>query len=819
MAVAQACFHCGEPVPLDVDLTVTVDGEVQPLCCTGCHAVATTILGSGLDAFYRFRPGPTGQPEDLSAASASRYASFDRERVQKDFVYCAPDGTRETSMLVEGLYCAACGWLIENSLSEAEGVEEVRVNPATGRAILRWNPEQVPLSQLMAHMGRLGYRPHPVLPEASDAQAEKERRYALRRLVVAGLGMMQAMMFAVALYSGQFHGMETIYEDFLRTVSMLVATPVVLYAGLPIFLGAIRDLRNGRPGMDVPVALAIGGAYSASVWITFAGGSEVYFDSVSMFTFFLLIARYVEMSARHRANATTDALGRLVPGTAVRIGAHGEEEIPVRDLEVTDQVLVRPGATVPADGRISQGDSSLDESMLTGESEPQARTTGDPVVGGSVNLGDSFQMRVERVGQDTTISHIARLLRRAQSQRPRIARLADTAGRWFVTAVLIASATVFAAWWQVDPSLAFPITLAMLVATCPCALSLATPTALAAGTNRLAGSGLLVTQPDALETLARVDHVVLDKTGTLTEGRLSISEIRNSGRLGDQEVMELACALEQHSEHPIARAFSAPRSLRAQSASVIRGGGVEGEVDGRRVRIGRPDWVAALAGQEAPAADERGAWIALGDAQGVLASFRLADQVRADARVAMERLREQGITVEVASGDSPGAVEAAANDLGLPAWQARMSPEDKLQRLRTLQEQGATVLMVGDGINDAPVLAGANVSAAMNEGTALAQTTAGMILLGGRLEHLAAGMETARATLRTVRQNLILSACYNASMLPLAALGFIPPWLAAIGMTASSLVVVLNSRRLAAAGSRQADTRIPAAAVREGQPA
>ncbi|WP_290631248.1 HAD-IC family P-type ATPase, partial [Aquisalimonas sp.] len=310
-----------------------------------------------------------------------------------------------------------------------------------------------------------------------------------------------------------------------------------------------------------------------------------------------------------------------------------------------------------------------------------------------------------------------------------------------------------------------------------------------------------------------------DKTGTLTEGRLSISEVRNSGRLDEQAVMELASALEQHSEHPIARAFPAPRAMRTQSATVTRGGGVEGEVDGRRLRIGRPDWVAALAGQQAPAADERGAWIALGDDQGVLASFRLADQVRTDARMAVERLREQGIAVEVASGDSPGAVEAVASELGISTWQARMSPEDKLQRLRALQEQGASVLMVGDGINDAPILAGANVSAAMNEGTALAQTTAGMILLGGRLEHLAAGMETARATLRTVRQNLILSACYNASMLPLAALGFIPPWLAAIGMTASSLVVVLNSRRLAAARKRQLEPRIPATAVREGQPA
>ncbi|MCC5859476.1 MAG: cadmium-translocating P-type ATPase [Ectothiorhodospiraceae bacterium] len=819
MRQVQDCFHCGEPVPPGLNLSVEVDGVQQPVCCTGCHAVASTILGAGLDAFYRFRPAPTGQPEDLAAANAKRYASFDQERVQQDFVYQAQDGTREASILVEGLYCAACGWLIEKSLSEAEGVEEIRVNPATGRAILRWNPETVALSSLMAHMGRLGYKPHPVLPEASDSQAVKERRSALRRLIVAGLGMMQAMMFAVALYSGQFHGMDAIYEDFLRGVSMLVATPVVLYAGLPIFLGAFRDLRNGRPGMDVPVAIAIGGAYSASVWITFAGGPEVYFDSVSMFTFFLLTARYVEMAARHRANATTDALGRLVPSTAVRLGPDGEEEIPLRDVDVGNELLVRPGATIPADGRILAGSTSVDESMLTGESEPQPRSVDSPVVGGSLNLGSTIRMRVERVGQDTMVSHIGRLLRRAQSERPALAKMADVVARWFVTVVLIAAATVFAVWWQIDPSRAFHITLAMLVATCPCALSLAMPTALAAGTNRLATEGLLVTRADALETLARVTHVVMDKTGTLTEGRLNVADIRPVTDRDEGDVMALAAALEHHSEHPIASAFPAPTRYTAERTEVTRGGGVQGLVDGRTMRIGRPDWVAALSG--APVSEElrEGAWIALGDERGLLASFRLADRLRPEAEQTVAALRDWGVTVEIASGDAPEPVQDAARELGIHTWHARMSPEDKVARLRRLQSQGAVVLMVGDGINDAPVLAGANVSAALNEGTALAQTTAGMILLGSRLSQLSDGLETARRTLRTIRQNLVLSACYNASMLPLAAMGFIPPWLAATGMTLSSLVVVLNSRRLAGRRPHQLSCPMPADSAREGQPA
>jgi len=811
------CFHCGEPIPGDIHLSIEIQGVPRGLCCTGCHAVASTIIGAGLDAFYQFRPEPTGKPEDLARADPGRYASFDEPKVQQGFVHRGEAGNCETALLVDGLYCAACGWLIEHSLADAPGVEEIRVNPATGRALLRWDPSVVSLSRLMAHMGRLGYEPHPVLPEAADSRAVAERRSAMRRLIVAGLGMMQAMMFAVGLYFGQHYGMDPVYTQFLRLVSLLVATPVVLYAALPIFIGAIRDLRNLRPGMDVPVGLAIGAGYSASVWVTFMGGPEVYFDSISMFTFFLLVARYLEMAARLRANATTDALAQLVPVTALRLrqaradlsaedqadGQGGDtewEEILSRDLQVGDRVLVRPGATIPADGVVLQGQSCVDESMLTGESAPRDLEAGSLVVGGCLNIQGSLQIRIEQVGQDTMVSHIGRLLRRAQAQRPSLARLADTVARWFVSVVLIAAAGVFAIWWHLDPAMAFPVTLAMLVATCPCALSLATPTALAAGTNRMAGDGLLVTRADALETLAAVTHVVFDKTGTLTEGRLGVVEMSLPGSLSASEAGAIAAALEQHSEHPIARAFRelAPAQTvkQAGQVQVVRGAGLEGTVQGRRYRLGRPDWVADMSGTQADPQFQRDAWVVLGSEQGMLAGYRMEDQLRPQARAAVEALQARGLTVEIASGDAPGPVADVARKLGVTGYRSRLSPEDKLSRLHDLQARGAIVLMVGDGINDAPVLAGANVSAAPNQGTALAQTSAGMILLGGQLLQLANGLHTARRTLVVIRQNLLLSAGYNLSVLPLAAMGLVPPWLAAIGMTTSSLVVVLNTRRL-----------------------
>lgn len=792
------CFHCGETVPADLDLTVRFDGQDHPVCCHGCHAVAGMILGSGLDAFYRFRPEATGQPEDLPDGDEA-FAAFDEARVQADFVHQHDDQSREASLLVDGLYCAACSWLIERGLSEAPGVEEVRVNPATGRALLRWQPGKTRLSRLMAHMNRLGYRPHPVLPEAANEQAQQERRSALRRLIVAGLGMMQAMMFAVALYAGAFHGIDPTHEQFLRIVSMLVATPVVLYAGLPIFKGAARDLRNRAPGMDVPVALAIGSGYLASVWITFFGGPEVYFDSVSMFTFFLLVARYVEMAARHKANATTDALATLVPESASRLSTDGQvEQVPLRELAVGDRLRVRPGETIPADAVIQSGDTRVDESMLTGESRAQSRGIGDSVVGGSLNVAHAIEITVTRLGQDSTVAHIARLLRRAQSERPGLTRLADRVARVFVSLVLLAAAVVFAVWWQLDPAMAFPVTLAMLVATCPCALSLATPTALAAGTGRLAGQGLLVTQADALETLARVDHVLLDKTGTLTQGRLRIVETRLSGRESEDRCRQLAAALEQHSEHPLAKAFDYRGRLPdTDQVESHRGAGVEGRMEGRRLRIGRPDWVAQLSpdGHARDPIDDE-AWVALGDETGLLAQFRLDDPLREDAVDTIAALQQQGLELEIASGDAPAPVARTAKALGIEQWTARCRPEAKLDRLKALQSQGKVVLMVGDGINDAPVLAGANIAMALNQGTALAQTSAGMIILGDRLSSLTEGLTGARQTLRVIRQNLSLSAAYNATMLPLAAMGLVAPYVAAAGMTLSSVVVVLNARRL-----------------------
>ena len=806
--VESTCFHCGEVLTGTEPWFVTIEDAPHRVCCPGCKAVAELIADTGLADFYRFRTLPANRPKGGVAAEApdQPWRPFDRPDMLDAVSAPTDDGLRTCTMLVEGVRCAACGWLIERSLEQVPGVREIRVNPATARARLVWEPGVLPLSGALGVLSRLGYQPHPGSAGAAD-MALRERRGALRRLGVAGIGMMQVMMYAVAMYVGAFQDMDAGLENLFRWVSLLVATPVALYSGRPFFTGAWRDIRAGRPGMDVPVALAVGAAWTASVLHTLSGHGEVYFDSVTMFVFFLSLARYLEMSARHRAGDTQEALARLLPEAARRRGPDGAwESVALRELRPGDIVSVRHGETLPADGRLSADGARLDESMLTGESRPRLRQAGDSALAGSVNLGDPVEFEVERTGADTLVSAIGRLLDRAQAERTPIAATADRIARWFVVGVLSAAALTWFAWNAIDPSRAFEITLAVLVVTCPCALSIATPAALTAATGYLARHGLLVTRAGAIERLAHVERVIFDKTGTLTLGQPRITDVETRGELDAEGALGIAAALEAESEHPIARAFAIAQARgEATDVQVSPGLGIEGRVAGRRWRLGRPDWVTNLAGASISedtdacgdtndAKEQTVVWLASGD--GLAARFSLADRLRAGARADVAGLLELGIAAEIASGDSADAVAPMAAAVGIRQWRAGMTPEDKLALLRERQGGGAAVAMIGDGVNDAPVLAGADVSVAMAGGTPLAQTSADMVLLGAALHPLGEGIQHARRTLRIVRQNLVWAASYNAVALPLAATGFIAPWMAAIGMSASSLLVVLNALRL-----------------------
>jgi Cu2+-exporting ATPase len=778
---AGACFHCGEPLPAHGARHVLLGAARRDFCCAGCEAAAELINACGLDDYYRVRTGaPTpagaGGP-DLSAWDIPGVVDAAVER----------DGeSRAMTILVDGMRCAACAWLIQEVLKREGGFSSVEVNATTSRARLAWNGDATLLSARLAPLRALGYTP--LLPNRGSAAAETAaRRRALKKLVVAGLGMMQAMMFAEALYFGDDGSMDLATRDLFRWLGLLVSAPVIAYAGSDFFRGALLEWRWRRLGMDFLVSVTVLLAYVASFVETLRGGPAVYFDSAVMFVFLLLATRHLERAARVRANAAVDLLARAQPEIARRVGADGEVlEVPAATLAPGDVVRVRAGETVAADGVLLAEAASFSESLLTGESRPVDKRAGDPVLAGSHAVSGSADLRVTATGTATRIAEILRLVERAQSGRPQVARIADAIASRFIVGLLVAVIAVGLWWAAVDPSRVLPIVLAVLAVTCPCALSLAVPAAQAAAHARLASLGILVVKPDVLEQLPKVDVVVLDKTGTLTTGASGLARV-DVLRGSEARALALAAALERESSHPIARAFDGrgDPALRATGVRVVPGFGIEGVVDGVACRIGRD-----------PDGDGEESVVVLADGQGPIARFVLEEALRPEAAATVARLA-RGRRVEILSGDSAPRVAAVAATLGIEAWSARRSPEQKLARIRALQAEGLKVAMVGDGINDAAVLGGADVAIALGGGAALAMSAADAVVLGDRLERVADLVDLSIEARRNMRQNLAWALAYNIGGLPLAAAGFVPPWAAALGMSLSSLLVTLNALRIA----------------------
>ena len=801
MADAQErCFHCALPVPPGSHYSVEINGKQQPMCCPGCQAVAQAIVDNNLTDFYKYRTESSATAANLVPEQLQQLSLYDKPELQGSFVSQADNKhaqIKQASLILEGIVCAACVWLNERHVNALPGVQEFRVNYTTHRATLKWDDNQIHLSDILKAIAAIGYIAHPFDTGRQEQIHKKERAKALKRLAIAGLGAMQVMMLAVALYAGEYHGMESNLERFFRWISMLIATPVVVYSARPFFIGAIRDLRRKQLGMDVPVALAIGGAFTASLWATVTNTGQVYYDSVTMFTFFLLAGRFLEMGARQRAGQAAEELVKLLPAMATRISNGEEQTVPVSELLPGDEVRVRPGESIPADGVIIEGRSSVDESLLTGESLPLGRSVGDEITGGTVNVESPIRIRVEKIGDDTVLAAIQRLLDRAQSEKPAIATMADKVAGWFVGALLLIALMVGYAWWQIAPDDALWVVISVLVVTCPCALSLATPAAMTAATGSLTRLGVLTTRGHALETLARATHVVLDKTGTVTTGQLGLERVEVIGDQTEVVCREIASALEQDSEHPIGRMLAAlSTSLKAENVQATAGMGIEGTVNGQRYRVGQEQYIQHWHDEIRAARGRASSHIWLASEQQVLCVFEFRDTLRDEAKDTIAELHRLGLQVELLSGDGQEAVSNVASALEIKYWAARQTPAGKLEHVSELQQKGAVVVMVGDGVNDAPVLAGAQVSLAMGGGTQLAQATSDMILLSQHLLHLPEAIKRARQTLRIIRQNLGWAVGYNLVALPLAALGFVAPWMAAIGMSASSLIVVVNALRL-----------------------
>lgn len=800
MAGPADCFHCGEPLPRGRPIVAVVGDERVSVCCPGCKAVAEFIDANELSAFYEHRSQPRAgmdlRPEIIV------YAPYDSDDMRRRYVHEA-DGPAEATIDVGGMFCSACAWLLDAALTRHPAVHSVDVNPATRRAVIGWDIEALPFSGLLNAIADVGFKPQPIGQDQKDPSQDSEYRLALKRLIVAAAAGMQVMMFAVALYAGDFFGIEPGVEKFLRVVSLLVALPIVFYAAVPFYRGAWRGIRAGMPGMDLPVSIAIAAAFGASLRAIWLDSGDIYLDSVAMFVGFLSATRFVEMRARHRSDDFALALARLLPDTVTRVVDGLQETVALDRIRVGDAVLIRPGDVIPADGEMISGKLEVDESMLTGESLPQTRAAGNPVYAGSTNRSGSGQVRVTLTGASTNLAGIGRLLERAKADRPPIAVLADRIASRFVVAVLAIATLTGTAWFLIDPTRAFEVVLATLVVTCPCALALATPAALAASAGRLAARGFLLVRSRVLEVLRPGATIVFDKTGTLTRGRPSVLRTRllsQDPRVSADYCIGLATQLESSSEHILARAFASAAERAEPDIGEPQpepGRGVSAMAGGLQYRIGSLDYVAEIAGDPGPVdASDPGTHVYLGSDSGFLAAFTIGDELRADAARAIDDLRRSGYRIAIASGDRPAAVADVAARLGIDDWHAGLSPAAKLEFVGRRRRSGGRIIMVGDGINDAPVLAAADASIALDAGTALARASADAIALSQRLASIVDAAEVATRTRRIIRQNIAWAIAYNLAAVPLAATGMLSPWMAALGMSASSLIVVLNALRL-----------------------
>ena len=875
------CYHCQQPVPAGIHIT---DDHGHAYCCHACEAVAHIISAHHLEQYYQVRDRPAPRPEH--PYDPAHWQAYDLPEIAAQYTYKDGDD-QEIHLYIDGLHCAACTWLISHTLQDAHGINHTRINLGTGRAEIRWR--DTPLSAILATIASLGYTPNLHTPDEEDNKQRRERNHDLLRLIVAGLGMMQVMMFATGLYTGAWHGIDHEYEQLLRWISLLCSAPVMLYAGYPYLKNAWLGLRHRQPNMDLPIALACAGAWLASLYHTLIGRGEIYYDGVTMFIFFISISRYLEAHTRRRARHNQQHFARLLPDAVYKHDGDTLRLVPLPTIQPGDHIRVLPTHTIPVDGEITGGASRIDENMLTGESTPQYKTSGDRVHAGSTNLQSPLDIRVTQTGQQTTLAAIRRISARAEQHRsPQIDRNQALAQQT-VLAVLILAAAGYLLWQWIDPTRAFDIALAILVATCPCALSLATPTVLTAALNHAHKHHILIKNSNTLDRLTHIRRILFDKTGTLTQGKY---QLRRSDYYGEpRRLLAIAKTLETHSTHPIAWYYSQQPVANVAMDNIEQhsGKGISGDYDGSRWHIGSAAYMQENGveippteqppppvgegwggvrshtadadtttdagwplmadknnvGHKYPTYEENnplpceagegwgggveksrmattdnkavpcdpkltpprpsptGGGSALTDAntthvylaenRELRAHYQLGDPERDNLAATLARLQAH-YHLAIASGDRAENVARLAARYGITDRHGGLDPAAKLALLEANDPEHT--LMIGDGINDAPVLARASVSVAVGRANPLSQTHADIVLLKNGPEALPYLLDLAARSRRITRQNLIWATVYNLTILPLAISGYLTPWIAALGMSTSSLLVIANALRI-----------------------
>lgn len=793
------CYHCQLPLGQQQVPGFLPNGDAVAFCCAGCQAAAESIYAAGLDDFYQWRANP--RPiRTLTTQERQQIEQLDNAQVQARFIVESADECSAT-LQVEGITCAACVSLIERHLLQQEGVISAQVNQSTQRLRLAWR-SGASLSALAQRMAELGYLLKPYVASLAQQEQDREQRQFMLRLIAAGVGSMQVMMNAIVLYTGNI---DPTTELIVRWASLILTLPVISYAAWPFYVHAWNDVRHGRLGMDVPVAIAILLTFAASVIATLTHSGEVYFESLCMFTFFLLLGRFLEFRSRRALADSGNALDDLIPAFVHVEQADGSvQPTAVNELKPGQRVHLLPGECLPVDGRLCSLQAEVDESSTTGEHRPRALIKGDKLLAGSINLGQPMVLEVtHRVG-DSALSTLQRLLARAQAEKPRLIQITDRLAQQFVALILLLAAVSYTAWLFIDADRAFWIAISVLVVTCPCALSLAAPTVLTVANDRLRRAGFLITRGHVLTTLSRVDQIWFDKTGTLTEGKYSLGEQQvHPAAPALSTALSVAAALERPSEHPIASAFTdiAPAWHDWQHWAWLPNEGVTGERSGHHYQLST--YLPAddsLANKQAAEPVIPQQWIRLHVDQTPWLDMQLVDAVRADAAVALTELEQLGVRPGVLSGDPSPHVAWVARQVGSAVPEMTVlngaTADTKLALLQSMQADNHVVAMVGDGLNDAAALGGADVSVAMATGTDWSKQQADALILNGRLETLPLAVRVARRAAQITRQNVQWATVYNVVAIPLAGMGWVTPWMAAIGMSASSLIVVLNALRV-----------------------
>ena len=783
------CFHCGLHIDPQHYYHTDVLGKRQSFCCPGCCAVADAIVNNGLEDYYHYRSEFAEKASENEDELLQKIKVFDDDSILQEFVESQDDASI-IQLTISGINCAACGWLIEKQLAKLNGIMKVGVNVSARRASVTWNCQQLKLSQILSHIEKIGYHAKPFQPEQHEVIFRQENKAFLKRLGLAGLMTMQVMMLNIGVFFDLFGHIDPQTKQYFNWISLLLTTPVILYSASEFYTSAIRGLRAHTFNMDVPIVLALGITYISGLFATAQNTGQTYFESLCMLVFLLLVSRYLEHSARYKAAQASANMLEYMPITATLIEGEILSSVLAKSLKLNQLVLVKAGELVPVDGIITQGQGQLDQAMLTGEFDLISKYTGDQVLAGSLNQLGTLTVKVTASLQNSTLNQISKLQTQAMATKPRIASLADRFSQYFVGVVLFIACISYVIWQQIDPSQALWVVVAILIATCPCALGLATPSALSCAIANLNSKGVLLKRGDALEQITLVDWIGLDKTGTLTEGQFTISQCINSSQLPDSYYLKIAASIEQYSSHPIARAFSLyERPFTVTDFQSEMGKGVSGNIEGILYKLGAATFMNIQIPKSMSACN-----VFLQSDNELICGFLLTDKLRPQGTALINYLKPY--SVNLISGDIAPIVKSVAAELGIDNWLAEQSPKHKLQTIKEAQSKKHVVLMVGDGINDGPVLAQADVSITLGAGSDLAKSSADIVLLDNELSKLQTIFSIAARCKTTIKQNIAWAIGYNLLILPLAVMGLLSPWMAVLGMSVSSIIVVVNSTRL-----------------------